>query len=245
MPNVELRTGGSARFLPGEGPPGEIAQTLSARLHRLLISSGVVRLEDLRITRRRTVDGGGEEEETVGLWVLYITLMPLSFSSTEALFDTLWGAMYAALRNVRLPKAWWDADRECVICSDDDAEARALRLRGRPVAATFGVFVPGEDLWHATAVGEEGGRGDRMEDEGEERRKWILADPDGFEEGVCQGFLTVVLDKRKVGARLLTVEKIGRGEVGFGEMKACVRVAEGRWEEWDHALTRAQETTSN
>ncbi|KLJ10982.1 hypothetical protein EMPG_13727 [Blastomyces silverae] len=65
--------------------------------------------------------------------------------------------MVAALRDTRLPKAWWDMDSEMVLCSDDVGEARPLRLRGLPIASSFGVFEADEmEKWRIPMpVGEE------------------------------------------------------------------------------------------
>ncbi len=48
VPNIELATGCSPAFLPGQ-PPSTLAQSLSTRIHSLLHSSNHIDGEDLRI----------------------------------------------------------------------------------------------------------------------------------------------------------------------------------------------------
>ncbi|KAL8910092.1 MAG: hypothetical protein Q9171_004584, partial [Xanthocarpia ochracea] len=49
-----------------------------------------------------------QQPEIKAYYTLHITLLILSLSGPP--FSTLWTALLAALRNTRLPKAWWDAD---------------------------------------------------------------------------------------------------------------------------------------
>ncbi|KAI4112859.1 MAG: hypothetical protein LQ341_007837, partial [Variospora aurantia] len=74
-------------------------------------------------------------------WTLHITLLVLSLSGPP--FATLWTALIAALRNTRLPLAWWDADANTVLCSPAISSAKPLTLNGLPMAMGFGVFEAG------------------------------------------------------------------------------------------------------
>lgn len=244
VPNVELATGCDPHHLPG-GAPSEEAQALSARLLSLLTTSGMVRMRDLEVTytppaQTDVHDDDADTDEaprTVAYWTLYPSIHVLSLAGGEALFDAAWGALVAALRDVRLPKAWWDADVGAVVCSESVADARRLELKGRPVAATWGVFV--------AEVGEqeEGvAQGSRemwkeLDIDGSRKRAWLLADPDGFEGELCEEVITVVLDYSiGRGTTVLRIEKSGGGVVGMKEMKRLVQRAEHRWQEWDAVL---------
>lgn len=115
VPNIELATGCSPAFLPGQ-PPSTLAQSLSTRVYSLLHS--MVSLEDLKI---------GEE----AFWVLYIDILFISLDGNA--FDAAWAGAVAALRDVNLPKAHWD---DGVICEGYER----LPLKGLPMALSFGLF---------------------------------------------------------------------------------------------------------
>lgn len=148
--------------------------------------------------------------EIKAFWALYIDVLFISLFGSP--FDAAWFSVLAALSNVRLPRAWYDSDTQTVLCSPIPSEARSLRLYDPPVALSFGVF-----------HGEGEGRG----------RKWILADLDGFEEGLCREGGTVVVGS---GGRVVRVEKSGGGGVGVEEVRGLVELARGRREEWDAVL---------
>lgn len=219
VPNLELSTGCSPQHLPGN-PPSTLAQSLSQRLLDLLHSTRLVRAKDLRILYRTPPLEGEDEEvpdaepsvEVKAYWVLYIDILFISLDGNA--FDTAWLAVLAALKNTRLPRAWWDADVEGMLCSDAVGEARALKLRGLPVPSTFAVF--------------DGGKGKGMVGKGGEGRRWVLADADAFEEGVCRERVTVVVDE----GRVKRLEKSGGVCVGVRGMRETMGMAEGRWEEW-------------
>ena len=226
VPNVELATGCSPNNLPG-GPPTVQAQVLVQRLLSLLHTADIIPLSKLRIWNDASVNATStagiiaeaeeemEDAEQEGLgkrevkafWVLYIDIMFLSLSGPP--LDCAWLAMLAALRNTRLPRALWDTDKGGVICDPDPGVAAELELRDLPIALTCGMFV------------EEGGSAVARE----ERRKWILADLDGFEEGLCRETITVTVGKR---GRPLRIEKSGGGGVGGKEVRGIVEVAE-KW----------------
>ena len=224
--NVELNAGAAPTLVAGEGrAPGQLQQSLSVRLLRLLLSSRMVRLEDLLIRRGGDAEtAAAEKERMVGYWVLYITLLPLSVDGTASLFDALWTALLAALQDVRLPEAWWAADHERLVCSDAAAETHGLQLRCRPVATTFGVFIPGPHIWSARADDEE----PPDEIRGSEQR-WILADPDGFEDRVCEECVTIVVGGGKNSMRIFDMEKSGGSAVGAAGLAKLTEIAEERW----------------
>ncbi|KAF2196506.1 ribosomal protein S5 domain 2-like protein [Delitschia confertaspora ATCC 74209] len=218
VPNVELSTGSTPTFLPGQAP-STFAQSLITRIRSLLLSTRLVRAKDLRImyTPPRTTEDEDEEvqPEVKAYWTLYIDTMFISLDGDA--FDAAWGAILAALRNTMLPASDWDQDLEMVLCDDDVKKARKLELRGLPVAATFAVFQGEED------------------EEGEDR-SWVLSDPDAFEEGVCRESVTIVVDGKKGSGKIRRIEKSGGTVVGREVMKGLIRRSEERWEEWNAVL---------
>ena len=222
VPNVDLATGCSPNHLPG-GPPSAQAQVLSQRILALLHTADIIPLSKLRIWNNPPTNSSSsganaevkEELEQEGLgkkevkafWVLYIDILFLSLDGTP--LDSAWLAMLAALRDAKLPHAAWDAERQGVVCDPDLGVARGLGLRDLPIALTCGVFVEEGE----SAVGRR------------ERRKWILTDMDGFEEGLCRETVTVVVGRR---GRLLRIEKGGGGGVNGQEIKGIITRAE-KW----------------
>ncbi|KAL8809340.1 MAG: hypothetical protein Q9200_003492, partial [Gallowayella weberi] len=133
VPNVELSTGCSPSYIPGSAPSTE-AQSLSHRVLTLLHTSQLLSMDDMRIwyhppptspslttpsaptpmsldvPQESTPDPEEKTQrpEIKAYWTLHITLLILSLSGPA--FPTIWTALVAALRNTRLPKAWWDGD---------------------------------------------------------------------------------------------------------------------------------------
>ncbi|MCJ1355830.1 MAG: hypothetical protein MMC33_005822 [Icmadophila ericetorum] len=239
VPNIELATGCSPDFLPG-GPPSALAQSLSQRVLTLLHTGEVLGMDGLRIwssagthaasRTQQTQDSSSSDDdddhddeeqkpEVKAFWTLYIDILFISLDGNP--FDSAWTAVLAALRDTALPRAWWDEDLQYILCSDDPANATPLRIKNWPIASTFAVF--------------ESGRSDRgaLGGNGSTAPSWILADPDHFEESLCEEGVTVVL-VRKEGRRDLKavrIEKSGGGVVGVKEMREVVGLAEGRyWE---------------
>ena len=136
-------------------------------------------------------------------WALYIDILCISLDGN--CYDAAWMAVMAALKDTTLPNAWWDADREAIICSPLANEARKLTLNGLPSATTFAVFSTASPLKQQS-----------------EAESWVLADPDSFEEDVCNEMVTVVVDNGK----LLRIEKHGGARVGKETMKECVSVVQ-------------------
>ncbi|KAM0800074.1 ribosomal protein S5 domain 2-type protein [Usnea florida] len=244
VPNLELATGCSPAHLPG-GPPSVLAQTLTQRVMILLHTSNMIGMRPLRIWFRPpeeatgvTTSGvmrlggdmeemdarhGNEEEEMAkaeikAFWVLYIDVLFISLDGNA--FDAAWLAILAALKDTVLPRAWWDADREMVLCSDDPVEAKRLDIRNLPVPLSFGVF-NGD------------GRGLGEWENGQGKQSWVLVDMDGFEEGLCREEGTVVV---RDGGRLVRIEKSGGAGVGMAEMRWLVELAAKRRKEWMEVL---------
>lgn len=220
VPNIELATGCSPAFLPGQ-PPSTLAQSLSTRVYSLLHSSKLVNSEELKIwyqppdlsdqdqDQMHEQDSESTEPEVKAFWTLYIDILFISLDGNP--FDAAWAAVVSALNNVRLPKAHWDPDREIIVCEDAVAESKSLQLRGIPVAVTALVFRAKEQA-QATDI-----------------KNWILVDPDTFEEGLCDESVTVVVDCSAGPTKMLGTSKMGGTIVAMKEMREIVSLAEARW----------------
>ena len=216
VPNIELATGCSPAFLPGQ-PPTTLAQSLSTRIYTLLHSSGLVDVEDLKIwyqpldtSSDDVIDEDAAEPpvpEVKAFWTLYIDMLFISLDGNP--FDAAWAAVVAAMKDVRLPKAHWGVDREMILCDDSVAESEKLSLRGLPIAVTAVVF--------------------KAKEQGADKKHWILVDPDTFEEGLCDESVTVVMDcGGGEKTKILGISKAG-GTIGREEMAQLVTLAETRW----------------
>ncbi|RDW80126.1 3' exoribonuclease family protein [Coleophoma cylindrospora] len=226
VPNIELATGCSPAFLPGQ-PPSSLAQSLSTRIYSLLHSSALVDGEDLRIwyqppnmTEDSKMDEDDEEEDSVimeaevkAFWTLYIDILFISLDGNP--FDAAWAAVLSALGDVRLPKAYWDPDREMVLCEDKIAQSKQLSLRGFPIAVTFLVFKGKE----------------------QDKEQWILVDPDSFEESLCDESVTMIIDRSQgPGTKILGLSKAGGTVVDREELKQIAELAAVRWGELSQVL---------
>lgn len=225
VPNLELSTGCSPAHIPGN-PPTSLAQSLSYRISSLLHDSHCINSADLRITytEPKTEDDLPDEppkEVTKACWTLYIDILCLALDGNA--FDAAWLAVTAALRDTTLPKAWWDPDRESILCSPIASDSSPLRLSAFPLASTFAVFTTASPLKKR-----------------EEAQSWVLADPDGFEEDVCDETLTVVL-KPAHGAGseafpILKMEKTGGTFIGKRILDLCIQQAGSRFKDIQTAL---------
>ena len=216
-----------------------LAQTLTQRVATLFHTSDMIGMEPLRIWFRPSAAdspgaasvgvrmGGDREEmgarggeegmamaEVKAFWVLYIDVLFISLDGNA--FDAAWLAVLAALRDTVLPRAWWDEDREIVLCSDDPVEAGRLEIREWPVPLSFGVF-----------EGDGSGVGGKGAEKGKE--KWVLVDMDGFEEDLCREEGTIVVGE---GGKVVRIEKNGGAGAGIAEMRGLVDLAAKRREEW-------------
>lgn len=263
VPNLSLSTGCAPGFIPG-APPSALAQSLSHQILTLLHSSRLVRADDLRIWHETPDLESGEpirhneseamdvdeeqnaastesrtaKREIKAFWVLYIDIMIISLAGNP--FDAAWAAVLAALRDVKLPRAWWDVDSEMVLCSEDAAEAQKLSLRGMPVACSFCVFEADAAAgWRAVVIPD----ADQMEGDlargakgTELQRRWTLADPDGYEESLCHERVCLVVDRRHAQTMIIRMEKNGGWTVGKQELRQLLDVAAARWEEMKKVL---------
>ncbi|EEQ27700.1 hypothetical protein McanMca71_000206 [Microsporum canis] len=259
VPNLSLSTGCSPSIF-ASAPPTALAQSLSHQLLSLLHSANLVRADDLRIWHTPTpakdstevtedveMDDGGDnpepaaaqEPEVKAFWTLYIDILMVSLAGNP--FDVAWAAIVAALRNTKLPKAWWDTETERVLCSDRVSDASSLQLRGMPISSSFCVFeAHGMDDWRRVFLPfeQQKGKGRRLDnsksnDTDESYDKWILADPDAFEESLCPERVCIVvdLDSSSSHVKILRLEKNGGFYVGKEEMKDIVNLATSRWKE--------------
>jgi exosome complex component RRP43 len=240
VPNLELSTGCSPFHLPGS-PPSQEAQSLSQRLLSLLHSSRLLRLSDLCIYEDSATDLDLDVSSTTvdpprprtlrAFWVLYIDTVVINHDGN--LFDACALAMFAALKDTRLPRAWWDVDVEAVVCSPERSQVRSLRLRGCPVPMSFSVF-------RSNKLEEGGGGGGGVVDR---KLEVVLCDPDAFEEGCCRerGCLIVDLD-RKGRVVLIKMEKNGGPVCEKGGLRELVERAGERWREWQQVLIREVES---
>lgn len=221
VPNVELSTGCSPAHLPGN-PPGTLAQSLSHRVMALLYNSNMIDPSALHIqyTEPQTDEDLPDEEPKVvtkAYWTLYIDILCIALDGNA--FDTIWTAVLAALRDTVLPAAWWDPDREMVLCSPQAARATRLELGLLPMASTFAVF--------STASPLKGRAGSQH---------WVLVDPDSFEEDTCEEMLAIASTHENGASTLLRLEKTGGTVVGYELIAECLRLAEERFKEWRRAL---------
>jgi exosome complex component RRP43 len=226
VPNIELATGCSPAFMPGQ-PPSTLAQGLSTSVYSLLHSSRLVDNEGLRIWyqppnlgEQDMIDDDEDvpEPEIKAFWTLYIDVLFISLDGNP--FDAAWAAVVSALGDVRLPKAYWDADREMILCDDSVSESKKLMLRGMPIAVTSLVFTAKE------------------QGQGKDKTHWILADPDAFEEGLCSEAVRVVLDCQNGKTALMGISKSGGTTVGRDDMGAIVALAEMRWNQLKRLFAR-------
>lgn len=232
VPNIELATGCAPQFLPGV-PPTPLAQTLSTRVYSLLHGAGLVDAEELRVwwvppkmeaddenKMEEDAEASQEEPELKAYWTLYIDVLFLSFDGNP--FDAAWVAILAALRDTKLPRAWWDADREMVLCSR--RETHQLTVTGLPVACTAVVLTEREKEGVAAAS--------------QMGKTWLLVDPDREEEKLCDESVTVVVDRSGGETRIRGMEKVGGRVMGPKEMREIVGVAERRWEVFSKELLK-------
>lgn len=222
VPNLELSTGCSPAHMPGN-PPSSVAQSLSYRISSLLNDSGSVNLDDLRITYTQPAaedDGLGEPGQVVtkAYWTLYVDILCLALDGNA--LDAAWLAVYAALRDTRLPGAHWDADRESVVCSPLALDEKRLRIRDLPIVSTFAIFTTASPLKLSTNP-----------------QNWILADPDAFEEELCNEVMSVVIQPSGEHGRLISrLESSGGASIDRQTMYTCLQLAEARFQELNSLL---------
>lgn len=254
VPNLSLSTGCSPSYTPGAAPPA-LAQSLSHQVLSLLHTSRLVRSEDLRIwhhppnfaAAEKEGEGAMEQDDDEddedapepvikGFWTLYIDILIISLAGNP--FDAAWAAVLAALRDTRLPRAWWDTDHDTVVCSDAASEVKSLNLRGFPIASSFAIFeADAAETWRPVVPR----RGKDGNNKNGPPERWILADPDGFEERLCQERICVVLDRDQSPGgkvKIISLKKNGGVAVGKQEMRELVELSTARWEEWRAILEK-------
>jgi exosome complex component RRP43 len=211
VPNIELSTGCSPAHLPGN-PPSTLAQSLSYRVSALLQDSRCIDPSSLCI---RYTEPNADDEDTdadprvvmKAYWTLYIDVLCLALDGNA--FDAAWLAIVAALRDTTLPKAWWDEDQEAILCSPLLSDASRLALKEVPSLSTFAVYTTASPLRKP-----------------ENAQSWVLADPDAFEEDMCDEMLTIALkNSSSGGTQLLKVEKSGGSFIGKPTMRVCFEEA--------------------
>lgn len=242
VPNVELATGCSPLYLPGN-PPTALAQSLTHRLLTALRIADLVRFADLMIWAPQ-LEGGGYEDATaarahddamneddvendvdddlrkprlMAFWTLYIDILVISLDGSP--FDAAWASILGALHNTRLPRAWWERDSEMVLCDPRPDQLQRLALNSFPIALSFAVFNPPVRV------------GSRKTEDGVVH---VLVDPDDFEESCCSQTVTVTVDQN--GAKILRIEMEGGVLLDSGDMKKLVGKAGQRWEEWKFVM---------
>ncbi|KAI9730449.1 MAG: hypothetical protein M1818_008144 [Claussenomyces sp. TS43310] len=234
VPNIELATGCSPSFLPGQSP-SVLAQSLSTRIYSLIHSCRIIDPDDLRIWYyppgiSEGLQAGEEDLEAVepevkAFWTLYIDILFISLDGNP--FDAAWAAVLSALKDVRLPYAYWDIDREMILCSDELSRSKKLKIRGLPIASTYAVFRAKEQAPIQRA----------------KEKYWVLADPDAFEESLCDETVTMIVDSSSSrGSRILGISKYGGVMIGKEEMKAIMSTAERKWKGWSKIITSTAAT---
>jgi exosome complex RNA-binding protein Rrp42 (RNase PH superfamily) len=94
----------------------------------LIDTTSLVPASALRIT--------DSEGEIKAYWVLYLDIVCISLDGN--IFDTAWASIVAGLRSTRLPRAFWDADREQVMCNPDTAYCNPLEFEK---ASVYGIIL--------------------------------------------------------------------------------------------------------
>lgn len=248
VPNISLSTGCAPGFIPS-APPSALAQALSHQMLSMLHTTHLIRSEDLQIWHHppdlnalaneeqgddametESVDQSfTPEAEIKGFWVLYIDVMMISLAGNP--FDAAWASVVAALQDTKLPKAWWDIDNDMVLCSDKVSESRKLNLRGFPVSCSYSVFEADAAAdWRAVAVPDADENGG-VKQTSQQPERWILADPDGFEESLCRErvYMMVDQDDKNGKTKILGMEKNGGLSVGREDLRKLVDISTQRW----------------
>ncbi|KAK4056330.1 hypothetical protein OIO90_002774 [Microbotryomycetes sp. JL221] len=206
VPNVDLSPLCSGKFRPG--PPSDEAQALTTRLRDILIASNVLPLSALVI------------EPGKAAFVVYLDVVCLNYDG--GVLDAAVLACSAALKNLKLPKATWDPDKQTTGCNVDET-GTAVPVSHVPVSVSFGA-VNGH----------------------------LLPDPTQFETTLCSSQITVTLSlplssttsRRRVDnrAKLVAISQLGaaisRGSTtqtdggttvaGADQLKACISLARTR-----------------
>jgi exosome complex component RRP43 len=225
IPNLSLSTGCSPSH-PANAAPSIEAQSLSQRLLSLLLSSRLIRLKDLEIrhTEEATETDSPPPPELKAYWVLYIDMICISYGGSGSVFDAAWSALYAALRDTLLPRAYWDVDESTIYCSPEIEQATHLVLRGCPAPIGFGVFEMNEGAATQSQV-------------------QLLIDLDTMEEECMSEKGCVVVDLTDASSEptILRLEKWGGGNLSIERLTDLLGIATERWREWQLVLGKSIE----
>lgn len=243
VPNLELSTNCHPSFPPNVAP-SVLAQSISQRVLSLLHTSRLVRITDLEIRHTSESIAGSagldpddpayiepEENALKAYWTLYIDCVALSYGGEANIFDTTVLAVVAAIRDVRLPQARWDEDSKLIFCNADFAHARRLELDGVPCPLSFGVFEADTTIKFGETQEVNGVSGHQK------AKTTVLLDVDSFEDDVCLEKGNVTVECLRGGCRILRLEKVGgHGILSSEEMKAILKSAQQRWNDWKKIL---------
>ncbi|KAL9935311.1 hypothetical protein V8E36_005659 [Tilletia maclaganii] len=149
VPNVDLSVGSSPRFK--SGPPSDETQALTDRILDIFSGASPVPLDSLVIEHARAA------------WCLYIDIVCLAYDGNA--LDAAILAAIGALRDVRLPDAWWDDEQGRALCSAQVQDRKPLHFAAQPLSFSFGIH----DSRH------------------------LLSDPSAFETALLSGSLTIAL----------------------------------------------------
>ncbi|KAI9888567.1 MAG: hypothetical protein M1814_006808 [Vezdaea aestivalis] len=243
VPNIELSTGCAPGHIPGQ-PPSSLAQSLSMRVLNLLHTSNLIDPEGLALRYQEPAIGDLDntsmdvEGERVikAFWVLYIDILFISLDGNS--FDTAWAAALVALSATRLPKVEWDEDEEMLFCSSEKEDQIPLKLLCFPIPSTF-VAIGAPDSSSQD-------RDRNRKDKAFHVQKWVLEDPDQFEESLCDETATIVVDSSKGSDSIDTMEvvrfeKKGGSQLVEQDIEAMIERASQRWQEWRGLVTAASQ----
>lgn len=157
----------------------------------------------------------GDDDQIKGYWVLYVDVVCISLDGN--VLDTAWASIVAALRSTRLPVARWDLDAETILCDPTPDVYHTLEMRELVFTASFCIF---------TNTG----------DDGKEER-WILSDPDDFEESVCEERVMVCM---QAGGQLRRIEKGGGLTTESSTVGICVKRALEQCVMWQNLILQTK-----
>jgi len=148
VPNVDLPPSCSNKYRPG--PPSDDAQILSQFVLDVATNSEVLKLENLCIATKKLA------------WVIYADIQCISHDGN--LKDAIIAALYAALRNTKLPTVEYNEETADVQVKQD--QLFQLPIQTCPVSSTFALF----------------------------QDEILLADPTNEEEEISNGTITIVVN---------------------------------------------------
>lgn len=142
VPNVELHPCSSPRF--GSGPPGVQAMDLSQFMQNVLITAGVLDLNDLCLVPSKYA------------WCLYCDVVCINYDGN--VYDAAQVAVMAALHDVRLPTLTYNEEEDKTTVAIE--RTLPLKIKSRPVSSTFTLYSDAIQLADPTAEDESQGSGE-------------------------------------------------------------------------------------